>query len=1033
MSNDTAKTITTNIVPVQGTFEPLPPYECINLIGPAGTPFYAPVNPNLDGVNITNSTINSTTIGVTTPAAGAFTTASSTNQPVGNNDLTTKLYVDSLALGISWKQPVNAATTANITLSGAQTIDTVSVVAGDRVLVKDQSTQSENGIYIVGTPWTRSPDANAWDELVSALVFVESGGQAGSAWYCPVQPGGTLGVTAVTWNNFSVGGVYFAGTGLNLSGGNTFNITNTGVTAATYGSASAVPVIAVNQQGQITSASNTNIAIAGSQITSGTIDSARISGDYSGITGVGTLTNLTVSNTITGSISGNAATATNATNAATATNLAGGATGSLPYQSSAGTTTFVGIGSTGQILTVSGGVPTWAAPSATGDVVGPASSTDNAIARFDSTTGKVIQNSGITLSDANALQNVNEINFDITPASVVGGAGSLSWNSDDNTKTLQLIGNNDVPIKVGEENYYRIKASSAITKGQVLMFTGTLGSSGGLTAAPATGLTAATGNYILGVAKESGITNDWIYVQEFGEVKGINTSGSTASETWVNGDILYYNPAVTGGLTKNVPTAPNAKVQVAAVVHANASNGILFVRPTFEPRLNDLSNVFAISPSDGDVIVWDNGDSRWENRAQSSLTAGSATNLSGGATGSLPYQSSAGTTTFLPAGTDGQVLKLASGVPSWSSDTSGVTITDDTTTNATRYITFSNLTTGNETTLDVSSTKLQFNPSTGTLTATAFSGSGASLTSLNASNISSGTVAVGNGGTGQTSYTNGQLLIGNTTGNTLTKATLTAGTGISITNGAGSITITNTNVPYSADYVIVAGGGGGGANTGGGGGAGGYLSGTTQIVPGFTYSVTVGGGGAGGSSTAAGTNGSDSVALSLTALGGGGGGGSASPAGKSGGSGGASGDSTTVGSGTTGQGNNGGSGSGGYPSGRGGGGGASAVGADRSGAGGGGGFGEYRAGGTAGSGGAGGGGAGRAASGGTATAGTANTGGGGGGGGTYSGNGGAGGSGVVIISVPTAKYTGTTTGSPTVTTNGSNTVMQFNSSGSYTA
>jgi hypothetical protein len=701
-------------VPVQGTFEPLPPYECINLIGPAGTPFFAPVNPNLDGVNITNSTINSTTIGATTPATGAFTTASSTNQPVGNNDLTTKLYVDSLALGISWKQPVVAATLAsNITLSGAQTIDTVSVVAGDRVLVKNQSTQSENGIYIVGTPWTRSPDANAWDELVSALVFVESGSQAGSAWYCPVQPGGTLGVTEVTWNNFSVGGVYFAGTGLNLSGGDTFNITNTGVVAATYGSASAVPVVAVNAQGQITSASNANIAIAASQITSGTIDSARISGDYSGITGVGTLTNLTVSNTISGSISGNAATATNATNAVTATNIAGGATGSVPYQSGAGATTFVGIGSTGQVLTVSGGVPTWAAPATNGDVVGPASSTDNAIARFDSTTGKIIQNSGITLSDANALQNVNEINFDITPTSVVGGAGSVSWNSDDNAKTLQLIGNNDVPIKVGEENYYRIKASAAITKGQVLMFTGTLGSSGGLTAAPATGLTAATGSYILGVAKENAITNDWIYVQEFGEVKGINTSGSTASETWVNGDILYYNPAVTGGLTKNVPTAPNAKVQVAAVVHADNTNGIIFVRPTFEPRLNDLSNVFAASPSDGDVIVWDNGDSRWENRAQSSLTAGKATNLAGGATGSLPYQSAADTTTFLAAGTDGQVLKLASGVPSWSSDTSGVTITDDTTTNATRYITFSNQTTGNETTLDVSSTKLQFNPSTG--------------------------------------------------------------------------------------------------------------------------------------------------------------------------------------------------------------------------------------------------------------------------------------------------------------------------------
>jgi len=738
MSNDTAKTITTNIVPVQGTFEPLPPYECINLIGPAGTPFFAPTNPNLDGVSITNSTINSTTIGATTPSTAAFTTATMSNQPIGNLDLCNKTYVDAAIVGISWKQPVRAATTTNITLSGAQTIDTVSVVAGDRVLVKDQSTQANNGIYIVGTPWTRSPDADIWDELVSAMVFVESGGLAGAAFYCPVQPGGTLGVTAITWSNFSVAGTYFAGTGLSLAA-NTFSITNTGVSAATYGSASAVPTIIVNAQGQITSASNTNIAITGSAITSGTIDSARLSGSYSGITGVGTLTDLTVSNVITGSISGNAATATSATSATTATNLAGGATGSVPYQSGAGATTFVGIGSTGQILTVSGGVPTWSSPATNGDVVGPASSTDNAIARFDSTTGKIIQNSGITLSDANALQNVNEINFDITPASVVGGAGSLSWNSDDNTKTLQLIGNNNVEIKLGEENYYRIKASSAITKGQVLMFTGTLGASGGLTAAPATGLTAATGNYILGVAKEAASTNDWIYVQEFGEVKGINTSGSTASETWVNGDILYYNPAVTGGLTKNVPTAPNAKVQVAAVVYADASNGIIFVRPTFEPRLNDLSNVFTISPSDGDVIVWDNGDSRWENRAQSTLTAGKATNLAGGATGSLPYQSAADTTIFLAAGTDGQVLKLASGVPTWSSDTSGVTIADDTTTNATRYITFSNLTTGNETTLDVSSTKLQFNPSTGAFTAT-------SLTPTNA-------LGVAYGGSGATTLT----------------------------------------------------------------------------------------------------------------------------------------------------------------------------------------------------------------------------------------------------------------------------------------
>ena len=802
MSNQTANTQTTNFVPVQGTFEPLYPYNIISFIGPAGLPFYAPVNPNLDGVTITNSTINSSTIGLTTPAAAAFTSASSTSQPIGNNDLTNKLYVDSLALGISWKQPVIAATTGNITLSGTQTIDTVSVLAGERVLVKNQTNDYENGIYIAAAgPWSRSPDANSWDELISALVFVTEGGLAGSAWYCTAQPGGTLGVTAVLWNNFSVGGVYFAGTGLTLTTGDTFNIANTTVTPASYGSGSQVATFTVNQQGQLTAAANANIAIAATQITSGTIDSARISGSYTGITEVGTLTGLTVSATITGSISGNAATATNATNATTSTNLAGGATGSVPYQSGAGATTFVGIGSTGQVLTVAGGVPTWATPAASGDVTGPASSTDNAIARFDSTTGKIIQNSGITLSDANALQNVNEINFDITPTSVVGGAGSLSWNSDDNAKTLELIGNNNVGIKIGEENYYRIKATATITKGQVLMLTGTVGASGGLTAAPATGLTAATGSYIIGLAKESAVTNDWIYVQEFGEVKGINTSGSSAGETWANGDILYYNPAVTGGLTKNVPTAPNAKVQVAAVTYADASNGILFVRPTFEPRLNDLSNVYAISPSDGDVIVWDNTDSRWENRAQSTLTSGKATNLAGGATGSLPYQSAADTTTFLAAGTDGQVLKLASGVPTWSSDTSGVTISDDTTTNATRYITFSNLTTGNETTLDVSSTKLQFNPSTGVLTTTGSNITGLTASSAVATDASKNLVSVTNTGTGNNVLATSPTL---TTPN-IGAATATSVNGLTITSSTGTLTVTNGKTLSASNTLTLAG------------------------------------------------------------------------------------------------------------------------------------------------------------------------------------------------------------------------------------
>ena len=724
MSNQTAITQTTNFLPVQATYEPNYPYNIITFIGPAGVPFYAPINPNISGVNITNSTINSTTIGATSPSTAAFTTATMSNQPVGNTDLANKLYVDAAIVGISWKQPVRAATTGDITLSGAQTIDTVAVVAGDRVLVKNQNAPEENGIYIVGTPWTRSPDADTWDDLVSAMVFVESGSQNGSAWYCPIQPGGIIGVTAITFSNFSVAGTYFAGTGLSLAA-NTFSITNTGVSAATYGSASQVPVFAVNAQGQLTSVTNTNIAIGAAAITSGTIDTARISGTYSGITGVGTLTNLTVTNTITGSISGNAATATSATSATTATNIAGGAAGSIPYQTAAGATTFLTAGTDGYVLTLASGVPTWAAEQFQGDVKGPASAVDNAVTRFDGITGKIIQSSSVSLTDAGGFTGVNEVVFDTTPATITGGAGSLSWNNADSAQTLNLVmAGGAVTQQIGQEIYYRVKASATISDGQVVMFTGTLGASGGLQAAPATNLTAATGSYILGIATENIALNGWGYITAFGEVKGIDTTGAAVSETWADGDILYYNPSVTGGLTKTVPTAPNAKVQVASVVHA-ASNGILFVKPTFEARFNDLADVYVPSPTNGDLVVWNTTNSRWQTAAQSTVTAGAATNLAGGATGSLPYQSGAGTTTFLAAGTDGQVLKLASGVPTWSSDASGVSITDDTTTNATRYLTFTSATTGTETGLDVSSTKLQFNPSTGVLSTVAVTASGA--------------------------------------------------------------------------------------------------------------------------------------------------------------------------------------------------------------------------------------------------------------------------------------------------------------------
>ena len=289
--------------------------------------------------------------------------------------------------------------------------------------------------------------------------------------------------------------------------------------------------------------------------------------------------------------------------------------------------------------------------------------------------------------------------------------------------------------------------------------------------------------------------------------------------------------------------------------------------------------------------------------------------------------------------------------------------------------------------------------------------------------------------------------------------------------GYSAFIATSLGQSYTATYLIVAGGASGGLTTtngssgGGGGGAGGFLTGTTALALGTTYTFVVGAGGpAPSGSPYYGGNGSDSTGFSLTAIGGGGGGGSSggSIAARSGGSGGGSsndgGSGPAGGSGTSGQGNAGGSFSGtyagpNYPSA--GGGGAGAAGGNvtsttAGGAGGagtassitgssityaGGGGGSTYNGGTPGAGGAGGGGAGNNGTG-NATAGTVNSGGGGGGAdktGATTYLPGAGGSGVVILSVPTANYTGTTTGSPTVTTSGSNTILKFTASGSYTA
>lgn len=123
--------------------------------------------------------------------------------------------------GYSWKQPVRAASTANLTLSGAQTIDGVSVVAGDRVLVKNQTAGSANGIYVASSgAWTRATDFDTGAEALAAATFVSEGGTQGNQqWFQTTDAPITLGTTALVFAQVGGGQSYTSGNGINITSG----------------------------------------------------------------------------------------------------------------------------------------------------------------------------------------------------------------------------------------------------------------------------------------------------------------------------------------------------------------------------------------------------------------------------------------------------------------------------------------------------------------------------------------------------------------------------------------------------------------------------------------------------------------------------------------------------------------------------------------------------------------------------------------------------------------------------------------------
>jgi len=654
-----SSTVDQNLLPVQAYFDVYGNFQ--TFIG-QGQPFFATFNPNQSGLHITNSTIDSSTIGSTTPSTGIFTnvlgtTGQISTTPSANIDIANKFYVDTVAQGLGPKAACQVATTVNLTsLSGLLLIDTYQTVAGDRVLVKNQGSSQFNGIYIASTTaWNRANDMDVWAEVPGAYTVILNGSQVGTGWVCTSTATGTINVTAITFVQFSSLSTYYAGTGLSLSS-NTFSITPVG-TAGTYGSASAVPVFITNASGQVTSVTNTSIAIANTAV-SGLGTMSTQNANNVAITG-GTINTATIGQSTAGLITGTTITAN--------TQFTGAGTGLT------GTATSLSIGG-------------------------------NAATATSATSAGSVTNSA-TFNSGGA-----------------GGASPITFNG----SVAQTISYNTI-------------------------------------GAPSVTGTGASGTWSIGVTGNAGTVTNGLY-----------SNGSYSQPTWLTS---ILGSIVSGAVASATlaASATNVAGGTTGAVHYQSGAGatsFLTLGTT-----NYVLTAGALAP---------------QYVAQSTLSVGSsttsttATNLAGGLASQIAYQTGAGATSFIGNGTAGQFLQSnGASVPTWATPVSYATVTDDTTTATTRYPLFANQTTGNLSTTYTSSTKYQYVPSTGTLTATVFSGSGASLTSipngaLTNSSVTIGSTAVSLGATvttfvGLTSVTS-TTFVGALTGNASTATSATTAT-----------------------------------------------------------------------------------------------------------------------------------------------------------------------------------------------------------------------------------------------------------------
>lgn len=247
-----------------------------------------------------------------------------------------------------------------------------------------------------------------------------------------------------------------------------------------------------------------------------------------------------------------------------------------------------------------------APPSGSGDVVGPALSTDNAIARFDGITGKLIQNSVVLLDDNGKLGGVDAIDFDINPATPIAER-RLQWNDQQGSLQLGLKGGT-VHSHISEDLflYAYNNSGSPMTKGQVVRVNGSSG------LRPIISLAQADGDpnsaETIGVVAETIGNNSEGLVQVLGVMTNLNTNAFN------DGDILYLSPTVAGQMTNVKPQAPQHLVRIAYCIKKAGGAGEIYISPLNGFEIEELHDVRITTPATNTCgLYWNAGLGVWEN------------------------------------------------------------------------------------------------------------------------------------------------------------------------------------------------------------------------------------------------------------------------------------------------------------------------------------------------------------------------------------------------------------------------------------